>query len=277
MNESHLFMKTFPSRLVLRHLCALLLALSPSVTRAEETPDQRFSNMRAAFDKADFAKAQQLGEALLKDKMLSPELFQLMGHTRYRLGDLGQATLWYKRASFFPPPVPEVRQNLAHLHDRTGNVSFPSNGFRDQFSARLARSEWQRIAIICGWVIVLSLTLILLYIRSPALRTLLMTASTLALLIGGIAVMGWAWHPSFQSIQRLSLVTSPNTKAFTAASATSGAVVDLYVGSEVKMLEDRGHWCYVEFPTDTENRRGWVVSSVLTPLWTDDLGASILE
>jgi hypothetical protein len=258
-------------------LAVSILAMFPASSFAEETPDQRFIAMRAAFDQGDFAKSQQMGEALIKDKHLSPELFQLLGHTRYRLGDLGQAALWYKRSALFPPPVPEVRQNIAHLHDRTGNVSFPSNGFRDQLSARLARSQWMKLAIICGWVIVISLTLIALYVGNNGLRTLLLTSSTLALVIGVIALFGWNWHPSYQSIRALSLVTTPNTKAYTAASSTSGAVVELRVGSEVRKLEDRGQWCYVEIPTDTENRRGWVLNSVLSPLWAEDLGAAVLE
>src|SRR6188472_2690307 len=94
--------------------------------------ETRYKDLRDTFEKGNYEQARNLGEKLVEDRHLSPELFQILGHTNYRLGDLGQATLWYKRASIIPPPSTEIRQNLAHIHDRTGNLSFPSNSLRDQ-------------------------------------------------------------------------------------------------------------------------------------------------
>lgn len=246
-----------------------LCHLSPG---AERPPEDRYAEMKANFEKNDFSRAAYLGEDLIKNGHLSPQLFQLMGHIRYREGDLGKAAVWYLRASLFPPPIPEVRQNIAHIHDRTGNVRFAANGFRDQFSSRLSRTQWAHLAITAGWIFIFTLTIYLLKVRSHGLRTLLMLVRVLALGVVTVAALGWYWHPSYEKIANLAVVTTPNAKAYTAATVTSGSVVALPPGSEIRRLEERGAWCYVEIPTEGEYRRGWVLAEWLTPFWPFDRG-----
>lgn len=257
----------------LTRLVALASLLLCGFTQAaDQTPEERFTSARAAFDKGDYAKAQYQAEAMIKDGLISRELMELLGHARYRLGDLGRAALWYRRAALFPPPTPELRQNIAHIHDRTGNVSFPSNGFLDQLSARFSRSQWLQVALFSGWTILLTVTFCVLYARSNAFRALLLTGTALALLIGAISVIGWAWHPTYEKVKDVFIITAPNTRAYTAASTTAGSVTELRAGSEVRTLQDRGAWCYVEIPAENESRRGWVQKDSLTAFWPFDSG-----
>lgn len=246
--------------------------LCGSAWAADPTPDERFAGARAAFDKGDFAKAQYQAEAMIKDGLISREIMELLGHSRYRLGDLGRATLWYRRAALFPPPTPELRQNIAHIHDRTGNVSFPSNGFLDQLSAWLSRSQWLQLAMFCGWTVLLTTTFCVLYASSNAFRALLLTGTALALIVGVISLVGLAWHPTYDRVKDVSIITASNTRAYTAASTTAGSVTELRAGSEVRTLQDRGAWCYVEIPADNESRRGWVQKDALTVFWPFDAG-----
>ncbi len=63
------------------------------------------------------------------------------------------------------------------------------------------------------------------------------------------------------------IVTTPGTKAYTAASTTAGTIIDLPPGSQIRLLEKRGAWNYVEIPNATDNLRGWIEADTLTPLW----------
>ncbi len=64
------------------------------------------------------------------------------------------------------------------------------------------------------------------------------------------------------------VVTSREVRAYTAATVTSGSVIDgIPPGSQVRLLEKRGAWSYVEIPTSGEHVRGWVESATYTPLW----------
>jgi hypothetical protein len=217
---------------------------------------------------------------MLRKGELSPQLFQLLGHIRYRQGDLGRAALWYSRASLFPPPVPEIRQNITYIHERTGNLRFKANTFLDQFSARLSRTQWAQMGMISGWALLFSVALSVL-MRSFALRTLWVLVGVVAVGTAAAATLGWVLHPSYEKIQNLAMVTAPGTKAYTAATVTSGSVSSLPPGSEVRKLEERGAWCYVEIPAtpqssdDSSERhpfRGWVQMESITPCWPFDPG-----
>lgn len=253
--------------------CVALLATSAlPLPGAERPPAERYAEVCSFFEKGDYTRAQYIAEGLLKDGHLSPQLFQMLGHIHYRRGDLGRAALSYQRASLFPPPVPEVRQNIAHIHDRTGNLAFPANGFRDQFAARLTRSQWGGIVVTSGWVLLYAVVLCLLFSRTPSLRAPLVLVAVLASVVGVIAGLGWFWHPSFEKVERLAYVTTSETKAFTAATVTSGSVSALPPGSSVRILEDRDLWSYVEIPAEGEYRRGWVQTAALTRFWPYDPG-----
>ena len=61
-----------------------------------------------------------------------------------------------------------------------------------------------------------------------------------------------------------------DVRAYTAATTTAGTVMDLPPGSQVRVLEKRGAWTYVEIPSRPENLRGWVENRVLIPYWPWD-------
>jgi tetratricopeptide (TPR) repeat protein len=264
--------------MTIRHiLTAVLPAIFFTTTAlsAESSPQARYSEARAAFEKGDFGKAQYLCEALVNEQHLAPALFQLLGNTRYRLGDLGRAALYYQRAAMFPPPSAETRQNLAHIHERTGNFFFHSNGLLDQFAARFTRSQWLAAAAAFGWVLTLCCLIAFLFLRAGNLRAMLLTAAVLALTGEALCVLGWMWHPSFEKFRDLAVVTSKETRAYSAASTTSSSLVQLPPGSQVRRIENRGTWCYVEFHTENPspgrgNLRGWVQTESTTPLWPYD-------
>lgn len=243
------------------------LALATTIVAEEETAQTRFADARAAFEKGDYVNARKQAEKMLAQGQLSPQVFQFLGNTHYRLGDLGSASLFYRRAGLFPPAVPEVRQNLAHIRDRTGNLSFSRNAFQEQYAGFLGRSQWFLIAICSAWAAVISFVLALFLRRGSPLRVFLVFVRVLALIVAVLAGLGWYWRPTFEKIERLAIVTVPDTKAFTAATVTAGTVSALPPGSEVRRLEDRGIWTYVEIPGEDQNHRGWVQNAAFEPLW----------
>ncbi len=69
------------------------------------------------------------------------------------------------------------------------------------------------------------------------------------------------------------VVTAREVLAYTAATLTSGSVIDrIPPGSQVRLLEKRGAWSYIEIPTSDEHVRGWIESATYTPLWPWDMG-----
>lgn len=258
-------------RLLGATLAACFLA-APGATMAAGSPQERFDEARDAFEKGDFRRALYLGEAMLADRLLSPQLFQLLGNSRYRQGDIGRASLWYERAALFPPPSAEVRQNLAHVRDRAGSFAFAVHPVRTRLSTWLGRSGWLWLMSSFGWLAAFALVTGITFSRSSALRAGFIGVAALASVVAGISALGWRWHPSYESIRDRAVVVAKDARAYTGASSTSGSVVSLPPGSQVRRIEERGAWCYVEIPAGEDMRRGWVQSEALTAFWPFDPG-----
>lgn len=267
---------SFLMKRIFLSLCSIL-AFHVQVWGATDSAlEARYEDLRSTFEKGNFEQARKTGEKLVEDRHLSPELFQILGHTNYRLGDLGQAALWYRRASLIPPLSTEIRQNLAHLHERTGNLSFPANGLLDQISGKLSRTQWLLIAVMGGWVFLLTALLTVFFIRSTFLRSWLILIQVLSLMATISAILNWRWHPSYQRVHPLAVVIANDVMVYTSATVTGGSVTKLPPGSELRRLEDRGDWTYVEVCTEQQDlRRGWVKNSAFAPLWPYD--AAYLE
>ena len=251
-------------------LCLFLPSLL--VAQTPKDPDVTYQKALQAFQEGKFKEAQYQAESLVKDPAsaaLSPQLFELIGHARYRSGDLGRATLWYRRAEFFTPRDAELRQNLRHLDERLRFLHFQPQSPLQEWSLKLGQNEWALLAAAGFWLMLLPLTAMVLTRRARTLASIVLTTG-LGLLIIGVTFLLVRPSPA-ERVQDISLVTAKDIRAHTAAATTSGSVIDLPPGSAARVLEVRGAWSYCELPYQTEPLRGWVENSALTPLWPYDL------
>ncbi len=246
-----------------------LAAEAPKATAA--TPDQVYRDAVAEVEKGNFTRAQYLAESLTKKEppQLSPEVFQIIGHARYRQGDLGRAALWYQRAQLLDGRNAELKQNLRHIHDRTRYLSFEEKSPLKVASFFLTTNEWLLLAAIGAWMVFLSLTWRVF--RRGHKSSWPVAVSLIGLSIAVPASAFAALRPlGPERVRDLSIVTQPDVNAYTNATVTGGTVIALPPGSQVRVLEKRGSWFYAEIPSSPEPLRGWVESSAITPLWIWD-------
>lgn len=271
-----LFRQTL-SRLSLFLLTSLLLvngsmpaAEAPKATAA--SPDEVYQQAVAEIEKGNFTRAQYLAESLTKKKPphLSAEVFQIIGHARYRQGDMGRAALWYQRAQLLDGRNAELKQNLRHIHERTRYLSFGESSPLRLASFYLSTNEWLILAASGVWLIFLSLAW-RVFAGDGRRSSWPVVASVIGLVIIIPASTFAALRPlGPDRVKDISIVTLPDVNSYTGATVTSGSVISLPPGSQVRTLETRGPWLYVEIPGSPENLRGWVEAAAVTPLWTWD-------
>jgi len=259
--------RLFQESLARAVLLCLLLAASPLLAADEVSPETVYREAATLLEKGEFGRAQYLAEGLTKREppLLGADLFELIGHARYRQEDPGRAALWYQRAQLLDGRSPELRQNLRHLHEQHRYLSFGDSSTLAGWSLWLSLNEWLMIAAAGFW-----LALVPLAWRVVSGRTsswpVTVTACGLALLLPSAAMA--ALRPgSAERVADVAVVTAPDIRAYTAATSTAGTVIDLPPGSQVRILEKRGAWIYAEVPSRPENLRGWVENRALTPLW----------
>lgn len=255
-------------------LLAFLLTVSPALL-AEEAPkavaassDDIYREAIAELDKGNFTRAQYLAESLTKKTppQLSAEVFQIIGHARYRQKDMGRAALWYQRAQLLDGRNAELKQNLRHIFERTRYLVFGESSPLHEASIWLTMNEWLLLAAAGAWMILLALTWRVF--RSSVWAIVIMVLGFIIVIPASAFA---ALRPlGADRVKNISIVTQPDVNSYTAATETSGSVISLPPGSQVRTLEKRGAWFYVEIPGSPELLRGWVEAGALTPLWPWD-------
>ncbi|MBL9133822.1 MAG: BatD family protein [Verrucomicrobiaceae bacterium] len=254
---------------------AMLIAAAP--LHAEDAATL-YKQARESIEKGEFTKAQYFAERLTRadPPQLGADVFAIIGHARYRQDDLGRAALWYQRALLLAPRDPELRQNLRHLDDKLRFFVMPATSMLGVCSLCLPGNTWILIAAGGAWLVVLAIAArIWIGKKSPLnasarLWTLVMFILGLLALIPSITFAATRPEPE-DRVRDISVVTAAETSLYAAATTTSAANLELPPGSQVRVLEKRGAWSYVEVPTTAEEpTRGWVESSVMQPLWPWD-------
>lgn len=256
-------------------LIAAMAVLTATASAADESPDEVYKQAREALDKGKFTQAQYLGESLTKRNppALSAAVFSLIGHARYRQEDFGRAGLWYQRAQLLEPGNPEVRQNLRHLDEKLRFFQFHEQSPLASWSLLLSKNTWIIAASAGVWLILLALLrCILRTSRHAAVGVYALVVSSIGLLLFIPSATFAAIRPEpGQRVKDIVVITAKEVSAYTAATLTSGSVIDLPPGSQARLLEKRGAWSYIEIPSGDEHVRGWVESATFTPLWPWDM------
>ena len=268
---SPLVRRAFVTALILTGLLIGHDASGQDAKPAASTPDAVYQQAVQEIEKGNFAKAQYLAESLTKRKppQLSPEVFEIIGHARYRQDDVGRAALWYQRAQLLNARSPELRQNLRHLRERLGFLEFTQRSPWVTWSYWFGPNEWVIIAAAGVWLILLAWAWRVVAGRRATAWVIGITILGLVLAVPA-ATFAALRVPGPERVRDMHIVVLPDVQAFTAATVTSGSVIDLPPGSQVRLLERRGAWVYVEIPNDPENLRGWVEVPSLAPLWPWD-------
>ena len=232
--------------------------------------DPRYTEMLGALEKKDYAAASRAGEAMIGEGQLSPEVFELMGHARYRQNDAGRAALWYRRAELFDPLNPELRQNLRHLREKYQAITFPPQPIARRVALGLPADRWALLASAGAWLALCSIAFWVLA-RGARWRGWIIASAIGGALVLAVSLVGALLRPDAAArVRGRQVITAPKLQAHTAASNTSGSVIELPLGSEVRLLERRGAWAYVEIPGDTDPLRGWVEVEGMAALWPWD-------
>lgn len=241
---------------------------SAQAAKEATAPDEIYRDAVVEMEKGNFTRGQYLAESLLKKKppQLSAEVFELIGHARYRQDDMGRAALWYQRAQLLNPRAPELKQNLRHLSERLRFLTFENKNQLAVLGSWLLPNEWILLATVGLWMVLLSLAWRVWVGKRTRAWPVVISVVGLIVALPSIALA--SLRPvGAERVKDISIVTVPEVRAYTAATVTSGTVIDLPPGSQVRVLEQRGAWQYVEIPDEKENLRGWVEGGALTPLW----------
>lgn len=221
-----------------------------------------FQSACAAYEAGKYQEAHQQFSEILKTG-IAPELTYNLGCTEAKLGEPGRAALWYYRTLLLEPLHSEARQNLRFLARESPLPTFSHTSF-DQFADLLRPATWKRLTWIGGWSFVIGMLVI--FILRPKRLWPWISFVSLAFVLTPVFGAGWTLRHLQIKPQEISIVASSGIHAHIAPAEKSPAVIPANPGTQVRHLETRVGWTYVEFPGELSTR-GWIKSTALEPLW----------
>jgi hypothetical protein len=86
--------------------------------RAENSAERLFDQANQAYREGSFSAALDAYERIVAEGLGGPELYYNLGNAYYRLGELGEARLWYERALLEEPRDEDIRHNLSLIRSQ---------------------------------------------------------------------------------------------------------------------------------------------------------------
>lgn len=228
-----------------------LTSIAPAAPAPASHHEATFTKANADYAAGQFADAIRGYETLVRQGQWNAALFYDLGNAYFRKGDPGRAILNYERALALDPTQAEAKANLQLVRDKARALELPATWIetqlrfltRDQYTWIAAAAFWGAAAILCG----------LYFARRRAVVWIF--ALILLGAISGAAAFAIYTLEMGSAGADLAIVTRKNVQARLATAESSGTVLLLPPGSEIKILSTRGEWCYATLPNDLH---GWI-------------------
>lgn len=244
---------------------ALILISATLLWPSQAQAQDAFTDAKIAYQEAHFhdAAAKWLDSAPYEQ--LSADTLYNIGNACYRMSLPGEAALYYRRALARQPGHPEAAQNLRFIERKYGSITYNRPTYQSAL-ARIPLSVWQNTTWACAW---LALIALVTYLTRPGGHRLHVVAATLlvaASITATCTAFGCYYFPEdshFAPYARQAVVTAEEAAVHTDASRTSAEVIKAPPGSLCEIIRTTGDWSYIAFTNET---RGWVLSTAITPL-----------
>ncbi|MEM9281963.1 MAG: tetratricopeptide repeat protein [Verrucomicrobiota bacterium] len=222
-----------------------------------------------AFEDGDFQRSSSLYKSIVESNALAPDLFYNIGNTAYRLGNEGEAALWFRRALALEPSHAEATHNLRVIEQRNGAISTRHDGVA-RFVQRFTYNQLVLLASIGFWGSLLSfLVSILMAKRSPRIKYAfsVIAVRAVCLLLLTFSIVSIALQRTRSPIEDRAVVVSNRAMALTGPFGDAEEVIPLPAGTQVNVLNSRDAWTFIGIGDDI---RGWIRAEALAPLWPYD-------
>ncbi len=229
------------------------LSLTTAALAAPADVEATFAKANAAYAAGKFQPAIQAYESLVRSGQWNPTLFYDLGNAWYRAGDAGRAILNYERALALDPNQAEAKANLQLVRDKARALELAPSWLesrlrlltREQYTWLAVLAFWAALAILCGLYFAQRRAVV--WIFALVLLVAISAGATFAVYQLEIGSAG----------ANLAIVTQKNIQARLATAESSGTVLVLPAGSEIKILSTRGDWSYAALPN---NLQGWILA-----------------
>jgi tetratricopeptide (TPR) repeat protein len=232
-------------------VASLAMLAAPAFAESE------FEKGNAFYEAGSYAEAAKSYEKSIQDGVSGANVYFNLGNANLREGAKGLAVLNYQRALALRPGHPEAAANLAFVRRDLNLPTAPASAW-NQVVEWIGLDATAVIAAVGAWIILIGLVVILGPWRRTSVGWSLVIAGALPCVAGLMVLIGL--HGGARDPARAIVISEDETKAHYAPADNSRDVRTLAAGSEIRLLQDRGSWVYVEV---ADGVRGWLAAEAV--------------
>ena len=220
-------------------ILSIILAVCGVVSSAQSLVE----SATAEYNNDKYAKALELYLQAANEEGTSSDLFYNIGNTYYRMGDLGNAVLYYERALVLNPSNEDAEINLEFVNSKIQTRLSEEKSFVvhviDTFIESLTSNEWATIAAI---TFVLLIAGILLYVFSSVvtLRKVGFFGGGVMLVVSIVSLMSAFTVKSRVEAHDKAVVLSPSVTLSTVPRIPKGKAEEAFIltaGNKVTVVD----------------------------------------
>jgi hypothetical protein len=240
--------------------CALRAVIgiaAVAMLAAPASAESEFEKANALYEAGSYAEAIKSYEKSIQNGVAGANVYFNLGNANLREGANGLAVLNYQRALALRPGHPEAAANLAFVR-RTLNLTTPPASAWNQVVDWMGVDATAVLVAVGAWLLLLGLVAVLGPWRKTKMGLSLGFAGAIPFVAGLMVLFGA--HGGPRDPERAIVISEEGASAHYAPADNSRDVQTLPAGSEIRLLQDRGSWVYVEVAGGV---RGWVAAEAV--------------
>ncbi|RYD27603.1 MAG: tetratricopeptide repeat protein, partial [Verrucomicrobiaceae bacterium] len=185
---------------------------------------EKFDRAVAAYNAKDYSEAREVFLELVKEDHLSAALAHNLANIEYKSGNLGQASLWYRRALALEPLSAETRQNLRFLQHKLGFHTWDST--QDMMfglsASHLPGAALRNTTLLAGWGVVILAVWLIWSPPRPGWRWPLVTLLVLLVPVGSVSgALWWLKENDAHPLDKRFVLTGADSAAYASPAEAS--------------------------------------------------------
>lgn len=245
-------------------IMAFMICIS-TFASAQNDAQAMWNSGNEAFSKGEWQSALEFYRNIENSGLQSSKLYYNIGNTFFKMGETGQAILYFERALKLDPSNQDAKNNLSiasqMVLDKIEDVpdffiATWTHSLRDSMSA----DGWAVLTLLLA-VIIAALLIAVRRTSSEGVRKSCFIISCILCIIIICTFLFSISNKTAVTNQENAIVTSPVSSVKSSPAEGGTSIFVLHEGTKVEILDNLGEWTKIEL---ADGRQGWISAGTIT-------------
>lgn len=233
----------------------------------ENTNETLFEAANKAYNEGNYAEAIPQYKSILETGNHSAAIYYNLGNAYYKSNEIGPSIYYFEKALQLSPNDKDILNNLDFARNMTIDAIEPLpktqlSKFIANITGKFSYNQWAWIAVICGFLCVLSFLLYQFAYETLKKRIYFIISFIAFLFILGTTAIAYQQYGKAQK-DRPAIIFVQETKVKSEPNLRSNEVFILHEGTKVQVLDTVDSWKKIQL---IDGKIGWIVADDLKEL-----------